>query len=65
MSNPNSAKGQGKIKDAALTQIQDNTTLKSRAVKALKASGAEAFNQAIDHPVAKVVIEGIKAFTED
>ncbi|MEA5466284.1 leucine-rich repeat protein [Leptothoe sp. PORK10 BA2] len=63
--NPNSSKGQSKIKDEALAQIQQDTTLKSRAVKALKASSVEAFNQAIDHPVAKIVIEGIKAFTED
>ncbi|MGC1527402.1 MAG: COR domain-containing protein, partial [Phormidesmis sp.] len=63
--NPNSAKGQTKIEQAALAEIKQNPTLKQRTIKALKSAGDEALEQAIQHPVAKVVVEGVKGFLED
>lgn len=62
--NPNSAKGQAKIEEAALAQIKQSPTLRQRSFKALKSAGEEALEQAIQHPVAKVVVEGIKGFAE-
>ena len=62
--NPNSARGQAKIKEAAIAKIKQNPTLKQRSFKALKSAGEEALEQAIQHPVAKVVVVGIKGFLE-
>ncbi|EDX86008.1 hypothetical protein S7335_3711 [Synechococcus sp. PCC 7335] len=62
--NSNSAKGQAKIEASALTEIKQNPTLKQRIVKALQSAGDEALEQAIQHPVAKVVVEGVKGFIE-
>ncbi|MBE9063084.1 leucine-rich repeat domain-containing protein [cf. Phormidesmis sp. LEGE 11477] len=62
--NPNSAKGQTKIGQAAIAEIKQNSTLKQRAIKALKSAGDEALEQAISHPAAKVVVGGVKGFIE-
>ncbi len=62
--NPNSTKGQAKIEQAALAEIKQNPTLKQRTIKALRSAGDEALEQAISHPVAKVVVEGVKGFLE-
>ena len=62
--NPNSAKGQTKIEQAALAEIKQNPTLRQRTLKALQSAGDEALEQAISHPVAKVVIQGVKGFIE-
>ena len=62
--NPNSAKGQAKIKDAALAEIKQNPTLKQRTIKALQSAGDEALEQAISHPVAKVVVKGVQGFLQ-
>ena len=62
--NPAAPKGQTKIKESALAQIRQNPQLKQRTLKALKSAGEEALEQAIQHPVAKVVVEGIKGFIE-
>jgi hypothetical protein len=62
--NPNSDKGQTKIKESAWAQIKQNPQIKQRTLKALKAVGEETLEQAIDHPVAKVAIKGIQAFLE-
>lgn len=63
--NPTTEKGQEKIKSGALAQIQQNPQLKQRTLKALKSAGEEALEQAIQHPVAKVVVKGVKAFIEN
>ncbi len=60
--NPNSAKGQAKIEQAAVAEIKQNPTLKQRTLKALQSAGDEALEQAISHPLAKVIIEGVKGF---
>ena len=62
--NPNSDKGKERIKENALARIKQDPQLKSRSIKAIKAASAEALDQAIEHPVAKVVVEGIKGFIE-
>lgn len=62
--NPATPKGQTKIKESALSQIKQNPQLKQRTLKALKSAGEEALEQAIQHPVAKVVEEGVKGFLE-
>ncbi len=62
--NPATPKGQTRIKESAIAQIQQNPQLKQRTLKALKAAGEEALEQAIQHPVAKVVVEGVKGFIE-
>ncbi|MEO1396452.1 MAG: COR domain-containing protein [Cyanobacteria bacterium J06634_5] len=62
--NPNSSKGQAKIELAALAEIEQNPTLKQRSVKALKSVGEEVLEQAIQHPVAKVVVKGLKGFVD-
>ncbi|MEL6489934.1 MAG: DUF4926 domain-containing protein [Cyanobacteria bacterium J06621_3] len=63
--NPNSAKGQAKIEEAALAEIKQNPTLKQRTIKALQSAGDEALEQAIQHPVAKVVVSGVKGFLQN
>jgi hypothetical protein len=62
--NPDKPKGQAQIKESAWAQIKQNPQLKERTLKALKASGEEALEQAIQRPIAKVIVEGIKAFLE-
>ena len=62
--NPATEKGQAKIKSSAIAQIKQSPQLKQRTIKALKSAGEEALEQAIQHPVAKVVVEGIKGFIE-
>lgn len=62
--NPTTEKGQAKIKSGALAQMKQNPQLRQRTLKALKSAGEEALEQAIQHPVAKVVVEGIKGFIE-
>jgi len=62
--NPNSAKGQAKIEEGAIAAIKQNPTLKQRTALALQSAGDEALEQAIKHPVAKVVIEGVKGFLQ-
>ena len=63
--NPGTDKGQTKIKESALTRIRQSPQLRERSLKALKSAGEEALEQAIQHPVAKVVVEGIKGFIEN
>ncbi|MEO1683338.1 MAG: COR domain-containing protein, partial [Cyanobacteria bacterium J06631_12] len=63
--NPNSPAGQTQIKEGTLARIRQNPQLKQRTLKALKSAGEEALEQAIQHPIAKVVVEGIKSFVEN
>ena len=63
--NPDTAKGQTKIKESAIARIRQTPQLRARSLKALKSAGEEALEQAIQHPVAKVVVEGIKSFIEN
>ena len=63
--NPTTEKGQTKIGNSAIAQIKANPQLKQRTFKALKSAGEEALEQAIQHPVAKIVVEGVKGFLEN
>ena len=63
--NPTTEKGQTKIGNSAIAKIKANPQLKQRTFKALKSAGEEALEQAIQHPVAKVVVEGVKGFLEN
>ncbi|MEL6855418.1 MAG: COR domain-containing protein, partial [Cyanobacteria bacterium J06607_13] len=63
--NPNSEKGQTKIKEGTLARIRENPQLKQRTLKALKSAGEEALEQAIQHPIAKIVVESLKSFIEN
>ena len=62
--NPTKEKGQAKIKDAILSEIQQQPTLKTRCIKALKAAGEQTLIEMLNHPAAKVVVKGIKGFVE-
>lgn len=48
----------------AVKEIENNPTLKERIRSAIKAMGVQAFMEAIDHPVANILREGIEAFKE-
>ncbi|NEQ53355.1 MAG: hypothetical protein F6K11_25015 [Leptolyngbya sp. SIO3F4] len=56
--------GQAMINAKAIEAVSKDTNLKKRVVKALKSAGEEALEQAIQHPVAKVFVEGAKGFIE-
>ena len=58
--NPNTEKGQAKIGSEAISQIKANPQLKQHTFKAISSGSRETLEQAIQHPMAKVVIEGIK-----
>ena len=45
-------RGQTKIKDAVITELQQKPTLKARTAKALKAAGEQTLIEAVNHPVA-------------
>ena len=62
--NPNTEKGQNLIKDEALKVIRENPTLQDRILKALKEGGVTALEEAINHPVAKILISTTKGFIE-
>jgi internalin A len=62
--NPNTEKGQNLIKEEALKVIKENPTLQDRFLKALKEGGVTALEEAINHPVAKILISTTKGFLE-
>jgi len=47
-----------------IESIEQNPTLKSRTLNALKEAGKTAFEEAIDHPIAKVLVAGLEGFME-
>jgi translation initiation factor 1 (eIF-1/SUI1) len=62
--NPNTEKGQNSIKNEALKVIKNDSTLQQKIVNALKEGGVTTLEEAINHPVAKVVIATVKGFLE-
>lgn len=46
------------VADEAKRQINNNPTLKERIVNVIKAMGVEALKEAIDHPVANILLAG-------
>jgi internalin A len=47
-----------------IESVEKNPTLKSRTINALKEAGKTALEEAIDHPVAKVLVAGLEGFLE-
>ena len=62
--NATSPKGQNKIQADVIERVQQTPELKTRFLKALKASGEQALIEAVNHPAARVTIKGLKAFFE-
>ena len=62
--NPNTEKGQNLIKDEAVNAIKKDSTLQQKIVNALKEGSVTALEEAINHPVAKIVIATTKGFLE-
>jgi hypothetical protein len=62
--NPNTEKGQNLIKDEAINAIKKDSTLQQKIVNALKEGSVTALEEAINHPVAKIVIATTKGFLE-
>jgi internalin A len=56
--------GKRKLSDKVLDTIEADPTLKSRTLNALKEAGKTALEEAIDHPVAKVLVAGIEGFID-
>jgi small GTP-binding protein len=62
--NPNTEKGQNLIKDEAVKVIKNDSTLQQKIVNALKEGSVTSLEEAINHPVAKLVIATTKGFLE-
>ena len=56
--------GKRKLSDRVLEALEGNATIQSRALNALKQAGKTAFEEAIDHPVAKVLVAGLEGYLE-
>ena len=56
--------GKRKLTDKVLETLEGNTTIQSRALNALKEAGKTAFETAIDHPIAKVLVAGLEGYLE-
>ncbi|NJM73316.1 MAG: hypothetical protein HC862_26095 [Scytonema sp. RU_4_4] len=48
----------------AAEEIKKNPTMKSRVINALKAGGTEAFKEAVDHPLANVLVAMIQGWQD-
>ncbi len=46
----------------AAKQIENNSTLKTKVINALKAGGTEAFKEAIDHPLVNILVATIEGW---
>jgi internalin A len=62
--NPNTEKGQNSIKNEALKIIKNDSTLQQKIVNALKEGGVTTLEEAINHPLAKILIAATKGFLE-
>ena len=52
------------LSSKVLEAVENNPTIKARVVNALKEAGSTALEEAIDHPVAKVLVAGAKGFLD-
>ncbi len=48
----------------AVDQIENNPTLKSKVINALKAGGTEAFKEAVNHPLVNILLATIEGWQE-
>jgi flagellin-like hook-associated protein FlgL len=60
--NPATSKGQNLIKEEAIEAIKTNPTLRQRTISAIRSAGDEILAEVIQHPVARVVVAGVKGF---
>ncbi len=56
--------GKRKLSDRILETLEGDSTIQNRALNALKEAGKTAFEEAIDHPVAKVLVAGLEGYLE-
>ena len=63
-SDPSTASGKMMITSKVMETIETNPTLKHRVISSLKEAGSAALESAIDHPIAKVLIAGVKGFID-
>jgi hypothetical protein len=56
--------GKRKLSDRILETLEGNSTVQQRALNALKEAGKTALEEAIDHPVAKVLVAGLEGYLE-
>ena len=52
------------IASEVVETIETNPTLKHHVISSLKEAGSTALESAIDHPIARVLIAGVKGFTD-
>jgi hypothetical protein len=52
------------VADVAIQRIDANPTLKGRVIGALKSAGAEAFKEAVDHPLVNILMAGIEGWQQ-
>jgi internalin A len=56
--------GKRKLSDRILETLEGDSTIQKRALNALKEAGKTAFEEAIDHPIAKVLVAGLEGYLE-
>ncbi len=56
--------GKRKLSDRILETLEGESTIQKRALNAIKAAGKTAFEEAIDHPVTKVLVAGLESDLE-
>ncbi len=52
------------LSSKVLEAVENNPTIKAQVVNALKEVGSNALEEAIEHPVAKVLVAGAKGFLD-
>jgi hypothetical protein len=56
--------GKRSLSNKILETLEGNTTIQARAINAIKEMGKTALEEAIDHPVAKVLVAGLEGYIE-
>ncbi len=56
--------GKRKLTDKILETLEGDSTIQSRALNALKEAGKAALEEAIDHPIAKVLVAGLEGYLD-
>lgn len=52
------------VAERAIERIENNSNLKAKVIRALKAAGKEAFKEAVDHPLINVLMAAIEGWQE-
>jgi internalin A len=56
--------GKRSLSNKILETLEGDSTIQKRALNALKEAGKTAFEEAIDHPIAKVLVAGLEGYLE-